>query len=574
MGYWVNLTLSYIYWRNIFPYAWKINTIPSMRKFYFSIALIIALTVAVWLARATFEICSWPTDSELAYIPAATHVFMTPYISDLHHSTLVQFNIMHGKEALVVAIAVFQHLLGDFEGLFPNILVLICATAGSSLLIFLILIRIVNVHAAFLGFLLFCTCFWSYQYILQGAHQPLVMFHCLLSIFLLLKFDGKGRWYLGSGLVMGLMLFSSPTAAIYIPYCLAAYIYQQRSINNGTFPWKKQLLSLSLISLGILIIIILFTIPHPVDNLKDFFKFLSESRSGNHFQVSEKALKTDLPKRGAGLIWIWKYFTLIMPVLFGAYLLSLTYLIKRSLRSRVLLWIIVLSFSTPILVELMQVAQFGRNYFSWFLGMLLTICMASDIFFKQQQPKKFIKGARALIACLIVTHVTFNFKIFVNDVFPSRMAVSYMHDWFAKNSSKQNYAYVLHPHNINTANVLNRPGEKNIISFRRVNSIADAKEGYMLIPMPTGKSIFLNCNFPDFSQDIYLTKLIDSGDLHKYVVATFPTMASSQIWPQEEEYCSYLDLVEKQITQRDRSLGHAWVLDLKKLHEEWFKDNL
>lgn len=542
-----------------------------MRKFYLSIVLSITVVLALLLARATFAICSWPTDSELAYIPAATHVFMTPYISDLHHSTLVKFNIMHGKEALVVAISIFQHLLGDFEGLFPNVLVLICATAGSSLLIFLILSRIVNLHAAFLGFILFSTCFWSYQYILQGAHQPLVMFHFLLSAFLLLKFDGRGRWYLASGLVLGLMLFSSPTAAIYLPYYLAAYIYQQRSI-NGTFPWKKQILPLCLISIGAILVIILFTFPHPLENIRNFAKFLSDSRGGNHFQVSEKALNIELPKRGAGLIWIWRYFTLIMPFLFGAYLLSLMYLLKRAFRNRTSFLIILLSLSTPILVELMQVAQFGRNYFSWFPGMLLAICLAIDVFFKQHQPKKFVKGALALIACLIVTHVTFNFKIFINDVFPSRMATTYMHDWFVKHSPRENYAYVLHPHNVNTVNVLNRPGEKNIVPFKRINSIADAKEGYMLIPVYTGKSIFVNCNVPDFSKDPSLTKLINSGEFNKYVVATFPTLASSRIWPQEEEYCSYLDLIEKQVTKRDRNLGHAWILDLKKLHKEWFKD--
>lgn len=540
-------------------------------KYYNLLTILISTIIAAALAWSTFRICSWPTDSELAYIPAATHVFMTPYISDLHHSTLIQFNIMHGKEALVVAISIFQHLLGDFEGLFPNVFVLICATAGSGILIFLILRRIVNPHAAFLGFVLFATCFWSYQYILQGAHQPLVMFHFLLSVFLLFKFDNRGRFYLASGLALGLMLFSSPTAAIYLPYYLAAYIYQQRSL-TGTFPWKKQLVPLSLIASGALLVIFLFTIPDPVQNLKEFGEFLSKSRSGNHFQVNEQTLNVSLPKRGAGLLWIWRYFTLIMPILFGAYLLSLVYLLRRSFRDRYLLWMILLSLSTPLLVELMQVAQFGRNYFSWFIGILLAICMAVHEFFDQNQPKKFKKGALALIACLIVTHTVYNFKIFLKDVLPTRMAATYMHDWFAQHSPTNNYAYILHPHNVNTVHVLNRPGESKIIPFQRIKSIADAKDGYMLIPIHTGKSIYVNCNFDEFSDDEPLNRLMQSGEFQKYVVASFPTLASSRIWPQEEEYCSYIDLIEKKISDHDRNLGHAWVIDLKKLHKEWFKD--
>lgn len=539
-----------------------------MKKYYAPLTIIVSLAIAILLAISTWRICSWPTDSELAYIPAATHVFMTPFISDLHHSTLIQFKIMHGKEALVVAISIFQHLLNDFEGLFPNILALICATAGSGILIFLILRRIINHHAAFLGFILFSTCFWTYQYILQGAHQPLVMFHFLLSTFLLLKFDGRGRFYLSSGLALGLMLFSSPTAAIYLPYYLAAYIYQQQSL-KGKFPWKNQLLPLGLIGLGTVIVIILFTIPDPVENFKEFADFLSKSRSGNHFQTNEQSLNVDLPVRGAGFIWIWKYFVLIMPILFGSYLLGIIYLLKKSLHSKTVLLLILMSLSTPLLVELMQVAQFGRNYFSWFLGILFIICYAVHYFFNQEHPRKIRKGALALIVCMVVTHTVFNLKIFLNDVLPSRMATTYMHDWFESHSPQNNFAYILHPHNINTVNVINRPGEKNIIPFKRIKSIADAKDGYMIIPVHTGKSIFVNCHFGDFIDDPYLTRVMASGEFHKYVVASFPTLASSRIWPQEEEYCSYLDLIENDITELDRNRGYSWILDLKKLHEDW-----
>lgn len=542
-----------------------------MRKYYTLLAVSISLIFAVLLGRATYEICSWPTDSELAYIPAATRVFTTPFISDLHHSTLLQFNIMHGKETLVVAIAIFQHLLNDYEGLFPNILVLILATAGSGLLILAILRRFVNEHAAFLGFILFATCFWSYQYILQGAHQPLVMFNFLLSVYLLLRFNGQGRFYLTSGLAIGLMLFSSPTAAIYLPYYLGAYIYQQRSLKKP-FSWKDQIQPLGLIALGAFIIIALFTIPDPIKNLRDFLNFLTQSRQGNHFQYVGKGTDMELPKRGAGLIWIAKYFILIMPILFGAYLLSILYCLKHAMRNRFMIWFILLSLSTLLTVELTQVAQFGRNYFSWLIGIIFLIVYAVHYFFSKERPKKVKKGAITLIVCLALTHAFFNLKIFMKDILPSRMAATYMHDWFAAHPGETFYAYTLHPHNINTANVLNRPAEKNLIKFKRVESIREAKDGYMLIPVHMGKSIFVNCRFPEFDQDKDLTKLIESGTFHRYVAASFPTLASSRIWPQEEEYCAYLDLIENKIDDRDRELGHAWIVDMKKLHEEWFKD--
>jgi hypothetical protein len=120
--------------------------------------------------------------------------------------------------------------------------------------------------------------------------------------------------------------------------------------------------------------------------------------------------------------------------------------------------------------------------------------------------------------------------------------------------------------------VINRPGEKRLVKFIRIKSIRDADNGYMLIPPHSGKSIFVNCSYPDFSDDPALNELLASGQFDRYVVASFPTLASSRIWPQEEEYCSYLDLIEGAISDRERALAHAWIIDLGKLHKEWFKD--
>ncbi len=260
-----------------------------MKQYYFILVFLITFTLSTALGVSTYRINFWPTDSELAYIPAATQVFSTPFISHLHHATLIQYNIMPGKEALVVGIAFFQRILTDFEGLFPNILVLIFATAGSGILIYAILRRWVNQHAAFLGFLVFTTSFWSYQYVIQGAHQPLVMFNFLLSTFLLLKYDGRPRFYFSSGMALGLMLFSSPTAAIYLPYYLGAYLWLQQKLAKP-LSFKDQIKPLALIASGVILVILIFTLPDPAQNLRDFLRFLHDSRQGNHFQVAEKAL--------------------------------------------------------------------------------------------------------------------------------------------------------------------------------------------------------------------------------------------------------------------------------------------
>src|ERR1041385_2173289 len=441
------------------------DTILSMKKFYWPLVLVISLSIAALLIAATHRINFWPTDSELAYIPAATQVFSTPFISDLHHATLFQYNIMHGKETLVVAIALAQRITNDYESLFPNILVLILAATGSGLLIFLILRQWLDERAAFWGFLFYATTFWTYQYVIQGAHQPLVMFHFLLTVFFIFQCERQKRGYFFSGLALGVMLFSSPTAAIYFPYLAAAYLHVQRQ-RSPQASLMDQLKPSVWMGLGTVLVILIFTLPHPVDNLQLFLKFLRDSQHGNHFQVAERLKGLTLPRRGEGAVWILKYFTLIMPSLFGAYLVSLLYLVRKGVQSRWLWVVVALSVSTPVCVEFIQVAQFGRNYFSWFIGILMAGACALYYFDRDASISPWQKRLwQALLVGIFVIHTGFNAWAFFGDVLPSRMAATYMYDWLAAHPGDK-YAYQLHPHNINTVNVLNHPGVKNLILFK------------------------------------------------------------------------------------------------------------
>jgi hypothetical protein len=543
-----------------------------MKNTFLTWVLTISLAIAAGLIAATHRINFWPTDSELAYIPAATQVFSTPFISDLHHATLFNYNIMHGKETLVVAIAVAQRILNDYESLFPNILVLILTAAGSGILIFLILREWLDEKSAWLGFLFFATTFWTYQYVLQGAHQPLVMFNCLLTAFFLLECDGRRRGYFFAGLTLGLMLFSSPTAAVYGPYLIAAYFHTQHRLQPRA-SLIAQLKPSVWIVLGAAVIILIFTLPDPAANWRAFMAFVRDCQHGNHFQVVERFTGQHLPKRGAGVIWIFRYFCLIMPVLFGAYAVALLYLVVEGIKKPAfVLWaVVILSLSTPIGVEIIGVAQFGRNYFSWLPGILLACAYALHYF--ERLPSTLPAHRRLwsiLVAVIFAGHLAFNAWAFLGDVLPSRMATTYLYDWLSAHPGEK-FAYRLHPHNVNTVNVLNHPNTKNPVRFQRIDSIRQVKDGYILVPMESGKSIYTNCATPDFYDDAELTKLMDSGEFDRYVAASFPTMVSSQFWPQEEEYCSYLDLVQGKITDRDRRRGYVWVLDAGKLQREWFK---
>ena len=141
------------------------------KKYYLPFVLLFCLSAACFLSLRTFYINPWPTDSENPYIPTAAKLFQLHYMSDMHRVPVAGMLrlTMHGKEALVLGIAVMQKLFSDDKTLFPNIFLLILAVNISSILIFLIFSKLFDEHIGFLAFTLFAFSFWPYLYILQGA---------------------------------------------------------------------------------------------------------------------------------------------------------------------------------------------------------------------------------------------------------------------------------------------------------------------------------------------------------------------------------------------------------------------
>ncbi len=537
---------------------------------------VILCTVCLGLALAgtTYYINFWPTDSEFPYLPTAAKLFTLQHISDIHDLPwrgVLRVN-MHGKETLIVGIAIFQKLLNDAQTLYPNILFLIMAVGLSAVLIYCITARLLDVPTGLVIYALFISCFWPYMYIIMGAHPPLGLFFFLLAVFFLLKAPGK-IFYLFSGLSLGLMLFSTPTAPVYLPYYAALYFF----VN-----WRYKLLSRSavlprvgevlLIAAGIGSIFALFTFPDPVTNMKDYFKFMEYSQRGNNFtyynDYLERFFPVDKTLRGGGWIWIFKYAFLILPVIFPLYLASVLYLLKLSFDRRFLLVLILLSAVAPWAIEISGVVQFGRNYFVWYFGLLAAIAFA---FFEiKNKLAKTSAKAQGLFwgvtLAVLTVHAAWNVSVYVGEILPSRLVTTRIHDWAIKNNVKELYAFREHPLNTNIVEHFNNPKRKEPVKFHFIDNLSEARSGYVLIPPITGKTLYVECRFDNFYLDPVLTELYLSGRLKQFTVASFPSMAVSQIWNMEEEICAYRDLILKQVSAEDRRKGRVWILDAGKLH--------
>ncbi len=554
----------------------------SISGAYTAFLIIFIVLMTAWLGRTTCYINAWPSDSAASYIPTAAKLFEMRFFSqmhDLHLHGLSRLN-MRGKEALIVDIAILQRILGDTESLYPNILLLILSCGLSSGLLFLIFKKFFNATAGFVAFVLFAFSFWPYMYVLLGAHQPLVLCNFLLSFFFLQRAGPRRVYLFLGGLFFGLTFFSSPTAIMYMPYYGLLLLADHQDFRLSRVFSKKTGQGFLFFFAGLAGVLLAFTLPRPLESLKMFIIYVFLSRGGNHFQYYADYLSRffAVPAflRGGGWLWIFKYFTLTMPILFAACGVSMAYLLTRSSKPRRTFMLVLLGLSTPLAVEIIQVAQFGRNYFSWFFGMIFLLCAAVGCYMNNHAPfvwKKH-KVFSVSLAVFLLCHVVFNARVFFKDILPSRLATTYAYEWLRERNIGQVLVYQDHHSNTFAADVLNNPKSPVKIEFRGIRSFLQARTGYILLPGISGTTIWQDCSRDPFTGDPPLQGIIAAGLLPECAAARFPTVASSRYWPQEEEVCTYRDLMLGQVSEQTRRLSEIYILDVACLRKVYFEQVL
>jgi hypothetical protein len=103
-----------------------------------------------------------------------------------------------------------------------------------------------------------------------------------------------------------------------------------------------------------------------------------------------------------------------------------------------------------------------------------------------------------------------------------------------------------------------------------INTLKEVKEGYVVVPGTSSKALNMESarwaiEHGDYDLDPELNRLIESKEIEKYAVASFKTFGTSRIWPQEAEATTYRDLMLREIGDKDRWRGRAWILDAGKL---------
>ena len=544
--------------------------------------ILCSLLSAVALGIALWNINPWPTDAEVYYMPAAWRIPSLHFLSEIHSGfDMENVRWLHGKEFYVAAIALFEFFLNDFETLRPLMVLGIVAIMVSGILIFYIARRFWDERIALFCYLAFAFCVWPYVYILFAKHQTLGLMFFLASIAVLFNMN-KTRfrfvWPFLSGVSLGLSCFASTVSSLYVPYYGAAFLYIMLSLEKDSEKLKTMIGRGLLVFTGFLLMFFYVNLPDIFYNIDSFAKYIVISGAKNHFYYNQVHLQQWFPNiavsevRG-GWEWIFKYFFLIMPILFPLYLLAIAYLIFRISQENSgivqlkIAGFIIISFAPPIMAELAKVAQYGSNYFPMLVGVIMIVGYAAyDLKKHIRSPSLRLQLRRFLIG-VIAIHCVINLYVFVSDVYACRMVTTFLGDKIKELKIERMWTYQVHPHRNNFVYSLNTELRKKM-GWLPMKYLIQAEKGYILVPPAAGDSLYIasKSSYANFDKDIFLVQLIRKGLLKDTAVASFPTLANSRIWRQEEEILSYRDLVLGQHFPVDE-LGRVWLLDAQKVQE-------
>jgi hypothetical protein len=236
--------------------------------------------------------------------------------------------------------------------------------------------------------------------------------------------------------------------------------------------------------------------------------------------------------------------------------------------------IAMVSLSPIIWGELTKSPKASFPYFPAFLGLLIMIGHGSFITIEYFHLKEY-PLISAIIFGIIITGAIWNYKKFIKDIYPARMAVSWLNKKMEKLGIRCFYTYDT-PYNNSFIGVLlhENPGHYEV---KIINSLKEVKKGVIFVPSTSSKAFNMEsekCALRgNFESDPVLTCLIDTKKIARFALASFKTYGTSLFWTQSVDHLSYRDLISKEINDYDRWRGHAWLLDAEKIQGELCKND-
>lgn len=528
---------------------------------YLSLALSIAFLVTLLMGWFTRGIAFFATDTNNEHqIRSAASVHKWRWPSDMHKNSGSKTRM---KDAGVLGVVFFQRVFNDRYSEYPLIFLCNLACSLSAIFTYLVVTHYWDEKAGLLIFAFFLFSFWPHQITLQGTYQCLALFFLLFGIFCLQR-----GLFLVSGASFGLMMFSSAATRKFLPLMVGAFLHHFWVNGN----WVNMGLWMGT---GFTAIFLFFTAPDFIKNLKEYWSWWRNSKNACHFILYkkyfdsiEKPISDDM--RGAGWKWVFLFFFSMAPFVFIGFFVSLgldAYAwITRGMTPS-FLWqtagILFLSISPLVYGEMTKAPQLGRSYFPGFSGLLVFIAYSVYHFEKGLSLTSQATFWKCVLVYFLLSFL-WNAWIFLSDVWPARMAATWLGNRIKHLGLTKIYTYNTH-FNLAFVDTLHPCIKKNC-AIQFIRSLAEVdKEGYVAVPGISAKAFNME-NYPegidnkDFEDDPLLVRLIDSKKIRESAVASFKTFGTSKVWVHESEMPTYRALILKDITKQDLWRGRAWLL--------------
>ena len=343
--------------------------------------------------------------------------------------------------------------------------------------------------------------------------------------------------------------------------------------------------ALGCVSLGMLLVALVLTLPAVAENFVGYYAYTRYGTSAWRSRFysyrdffSEIGHPIGENMRGAGLIWVAKYFFRIIPVqiIYAlVLLLVLTFGIVEGSWSiaSASIGVLVLGLSPVLIGEFSRGVQVGRAYFPGMLGLLtFTGYAAAQI---TREIPTIIPLFWPISIVTLVWCGVWSFRVLRQDILPARMSVTYLArvlqslkvTKFSTYNSIYNDSFVrvLPPYILQECQI------------EWIDQLAQAKTNYIVVPGTSKKSVTVS-DYPvgrqpdnGYDSDHVLRRIIEDHEIARYAIASFETFGTSRFWVHESEVTSYRDLILREISEQDRWRARAWVLDAAKLRAEILK---
>lgn len=337
-------------------------------------------------------------------------------------------------------------------------------------------------------------------------------------------------------------------------------------------------LTQGLVAFGACSAALFFTYPEVIWNVKGYLGYWNIAPIYHHFSLYTeqfaKAGRRITSHTPGGWRWFVRFFRRTLPFHSLLYVwaigAALSSLFLSGLQPREVfsaLSLIGLSLSPIVFGHLSGSPQVSRTYFPALLGLLLGIGCGA---FRADQA--FPPTVRiiwwSVAACLTVASVGWSAWVVLDDLWPGRMAATWLRDTLQMKGIRAFYTYETPGHNslirVWPARV------RQQFDIRALTALKEVEEGYIVVPDSSAKSFGTGdarelIEHGDFSSDAELTHLLESREIERYAIASFKTLGSSRMWVHEHDVLSYRDLMLREVNERDRWRARAWILDAKKL---------